>query len=93
MATSESGGDADDMSFDPASRSIYVACGDGAITVVRQTDADHYRKLPDVPTRDGARNSLFVDSLKALFVVLPPAANERTELRVFQVSGRVSAPE
>lgn len=83
IAMSESGGDADDMSFDPAGHRVYVACGDGMITIVQQVDADHYRKLPNVPTRVGARNLLFANDLKTLFVVLPRQGDASAELRSY----------
>ncbi len=40
---------ADVVDFDPGLRRIYVACGSGAISVFQEDDADHYRKLQDVP--------------------------------------------
>jgi len=84
VSTIKSGGDADDMSFDSTGHRIYVACGDGMITTIQQADADHYQKLPDVTTRDGARNSLFVSELKSFFVVLPHQGDKSAELRVYQ---------
>ena len=39
VAGIETGGDADDMSFDPAGKRIYLACGDGVITTIQQLDA------------------------------------------------------
>jgi hypothetical protein len=83
IASTGSGGDADDMSFDPEGHRIYVACGDGKITAVQQVDPDSYRKLEDVPTRDGARNSLFAPELKTLFVVLPHDGGDVAELRAY----------
>jgi YVTN family beta-propeller protein len=41
------GGDV--VKFDPGLRRIYVACYSGAIAVIQQDDADHYRKLEDFP--------------------------------------------
>src|SRR5207302_2934518 len=35
-------GDVDDLSFDAKSRRIYASCGDGAIAVIRQVDANRY---------------------------------------------------
>src|SRR5206468_3818075 len=41
-------GDADDLFRDPATRRIYVSGGEGAISVIEQTDADHYRQVEKV---------------------------------------------
>ena len=50
----------DVIKFDPDLRRIYVACYSGAISVFRQDDADHYRKLEDFKVQH-AVHSLAVD--------------------------------
>jgi DNA-binding beta-propeller fold protein YncE len=84
LASVETGGDADDMSFDPANKRIYIACGDGVITTVREMDADHYRKLPDTPTARGARNSLLAEDLKTLYLAVLARGSTPAELRAYQ---------
>jgi DNA-binding beta-propeller fold protein YncE len=86
VASIETGGDADDMSFDPASKRIYLACGDGVITTIQQVDADQYRKLPDTPTAEGARNSLFAAKLRTLYLAVPRQGNTATQLRGYQAN-------
>ena len=44
-------GGPDVIKFDPGLHRIYVACYSGAISVFRQDDADHYRKLEDFPVQ------------------------------------------
>jgi hypothetical protein len=87
VAALETGGDADDMSFDPAGKRIYLACGDGVITTIEQLDADHYRKLPDTPTPKGARNSLFVPEFKTFYLAVPREAGETAQLRAYRRVG------
>jgi len=60
-------GDADDVFFDTKRHRLTVSCGEGAVDVVQQ-DATGYRSLARVPTRPGARTSLFVPELDRLFV-------------------------
>ena len=60
-------GDADDVFFDAKHHRLTVSCGEGAVDVVQQ-DATGYRPLARVPTRPGARTSLFVPELDRLFV-------------------------
>jgi hypothetical protein len=86
VAQVETGGDADDMSFDAIGKRIYLACGDGVISAIIQADADHYRKLPDVSTVEDARNSLFVPELKTFFLAVPPHQGAATELREYHLS-------
>src|SRR2546421_1019846 len=54
VASVPSGEDADDMSYDPESKRVYIACGEGTVTVIQQDDADHYQRLPDVRTPEGS---------------------------------------
>jgi DNA-binding beta-propeller fold protein YncE len=44
-------GDVDDLSFDAQRKRIYASCGDGAIAVIRQVDADRYEPLRNGPHR------------------------------------------
>jgi hypothetical protein len=60
-------GDADDVFFDAKRHRLYVSCGDGEVDVVQQ-DGTGYQPLARIPTRSGARTSLFVPELDRLFV-------------------------
>src|SRR6185437_14326235 len=42
---------ADVIKFDPGLGRIYVACGSGAISVFKQDDPAHYRKVSDFPVQ------------------------------------------
>ena len=53
-------GGPDVIKFDPGLGRIYVACYSGAISVFREDDADHYRKVEDFPVQH-AVHSLAVD--------------------------------
>ena len=60
-------GDADDVFLDPRRQRLYVSCGAGEVDVL-QSDPGGVRSLARVPTRSGARTSLFVPELDRLFV-------------------------
>jgi hypothetical protein len=64
-------GDTDDVFYDPAARQVYVSGGAGAVSVIRQEDADHYRPTATAPTTDGARTSFFVPQINRLYVAAP----------------------
>jgi YVTN family beta-propeller protein len=51
---------ADVVQFDPGLRRVYVGCSSGAISVFQEDDADHFRKLADVPVQRRV-HSLAVD--------------------------------
>lgn len=73
MANLATCGDADDVFFDAKRRRLYISCGEGAVDVVQQ-DANGYHPLARLPTRPGARTSLFVPELDRLFVAARASA-------------------
>src|ERR1700680_2600403 len=78
-------GEADDLFYDEAHKRIYVTGDEGFISVIAQTDADHYEPMAKLKTRPGARNSLFVPELGRFFVAVPSEGKKEAELLVFQV--------
>ncbi len=54
-------GGGDVVKFDPGLGRIYVACYTGAISVIEMVDANHFRKLADVPAQRKV-HSLAVDT-------------------------------
>jgi DNA-binding beta-propeller fold protein YncE len=77
-------GDADDLFYDRKRQRLYVICGEGAVDVVQQKDADHYERAGEIPTAHGARTGLFVPASDALFVAVPAHAGVPAEIRVFK---------
>jgi hypothetical protein len=64
-------GDVDDISFDSRRKRIYASCGEGAIAVIRQVDADHYESLGTIPTVFRARTSIFNPESGHLYLAIP----------------------
>jgi DNA-binding beta-propeller fold protein YncE len=83
-------GDVDDVSFDAKRGRIYASCGDGAIAVIRQVDADRYEPLATVATVKGARTSVFDPEGGRLFVAVPRRperpAQENPEVWVYRAN-------
>src|SRR6267378_5956103 len=75
----------DGLSFDPATRRIYTTGGEGFVDVTQQLDADHYERVARIPTGPIARTSVFVPSLRRLYVAVPRDKERGAELRVFDV--------
>jgi len=76
--------DTDDLFYDSSNRLLYVSCGKGEIDVISQIDADHYETTKTIPTRPGARTSLFIPELKILCLAIPRRANQPAEIWVFK---------
>jgi DNA-binding beta-propeller fold protein YncE len=71
-------GDVDDLSFDPMRKRIIASCGEGAIAVIRQVDADRYESLGTIATVKRARTSIFNPETGHLYLAVPRIA-ERSD--------------
>jgi hypothetical protein len=85
-ASIEIPGDTDDVFYDAASKRVYAICGEGAIAVLRQDDADHYRPEARLPTAPGARTGLFVPEWRRLFVAVPHRGAQQAEIRAYDAA-------
>jgi DNA-binding beta-propeller fold protein YncE len=72
---------ADDVAFDPALRRIYVTCESGAISVIQEDDANHFRKLEDFPVEPGV-HTLALDVTTQRFYAPEAEENGRPVSRI-----------
>src|SRR5437879_1624831 len=81
--------DTDDLYYDAARKRIYVAGGEGFISVFQQKDADHYQLLAKVPSALGARTAgSFGKGRKAadrFFLAVPARAGRGAEVWIYKV--------
>jgi len=84
VAAVECCGDTDDLFYDAAAKRLYVTGGAGCISVVQQSDPDHYQLLGTLPTAEGARTSLFLPETRTLYVAVPRRPNQRAEIRGYR---------
>jgi DNA-binding beta-propeller fold protein YncE len=75
------GGGADDISFDPATKRIYVSggAGKGSIDVYEEKDADHYRSLGRIASAPGAATGRLIPELGEYVTFVP--AQKKPECR------------
>jgi len=83
IATIPCVGDTDDLFYDAARQQILISGGEGAITLIHQTDPDHYESLGTVKTAPGARTSFFSPDLGALYLAIPHRGNQPAQIRVY----------
>jgi DNA-binding beta-propeller fold protein YncE len=62
--------DMDDLAYNADTKRIY-SIGGGVVSVLEQTDADHYRVLGNVQTGPGAKTAILVPALNRYFVAAP----------------------
>jgi hypothetical protein len=77
----------DDISFDPASKRIYVACGEGAgsIYVYHESGPDTYELLGKIASAPGAATAHLVPELKQYIALAPAQKDAPAEVLVYKV--------
>jgi DNA-binding beta-propeller fold protein YncE len=76
---------ADDIWYDVAAKRVYLSGGGGFITVIKQQNANHYRRIAQVKTVDGARTSCLVTQLNRLYLGVWGRGGQPEELRIYQI--------
>lgn len=84
VAGVECAGDLDDVFYDAERKRIYLTGGEGFLDVVAQRDADHYERVARLPTAPGARTSLWVASLRRLYVAVPHRGSQAAAIQVYE---------
>jgi DNA-binding beta-propeller fold protein YncE len=85
IATLPAGDGVDDMSFDPSTKMIYLACAEGVVSVFRQIDADHYEAVGSVPTGNRGKIGILVPELRRYYVVSSKKGAVPAQLFIFDV--------
>ncbi len=75
--------DADDLYFDTGRKRIYIPGGEGFISVIEQTDPDHYRSIAKIPTTVGARTGLWYEKRDRLYLAVPASSKQGAALWVY----------
>lgn len=85
VAKAPIGKDADDVFFDAQRKRLYVTCGEGKVSIVRQEAPDRYVLEGSVDTAPGARTGLFVTEERTLYVAAPASGASPARLLVYRV--------
>lgn len=75
--------DADDVYYDAERKRIYIPGGEGFISVIQQSDADHYQSVAKIPTTVGARTGLWYGKRDRFYLAVPATSKQRAALWVF----------
>ena len=75
--------DSDDVYYDTGRRRIYVLGGEGFISVIEQTDPDHYRAVAKIPSTVGARTGLWYEKRDRLYLAVPATSKQGAALWVY----------
>jgi DNA-binding beta-propeller fold protein YncE len=80
--------DADDMFYDNDRKYIYISSGEGYIDVIKQNGVDSYELAAKLETSPGARTSLFVPELGALYLAVPEQKDQPAAIWVYEAAGQ-----
>ena len=75
--------DSDDLYFDAERKRIYAPGGEGFISVIQQTDPDHYQPLAKVPSTVGARTGLWYAKRDRFYLAVPASSKQGAALWVY----------
>ena len=75
---------ADDMTWDPTLRRIYIT-GSQGVSIFKQQTKDHYTQVIQMPT-NGGKTSIYVPELKQFYIVHPKTTIDNAGLLVYRVN-------
>jgi DNA-binding beta-propeller fold protein YncE len=79
----------DDLFYDSARKRIYVAGGEGYVSVFQQKDSDHYQLLAKIPSAIGARTAGYFGKgrkgFDVFYVAVPARADHTAEVLIYTV--------
>jgi hypothetical protein len=76
-------GDADDILYDSVSARLYIACREGFIDVIEQSDPNKYERVARIPTAPGARTALWDSIDRHLYLAVPQRGTQPSAIRVY----------
>jgi DNA-binding beta-propeller fold protein YncE len=83
-------GDSDDLYFDPASGKIIVSGGQGAISIFTKAGSGQFRQTRKIPTRNGARTSLLIPSMRIFVVAARAESSNESEIMVYKLNDLIN---
>jgi DNA-binding beta-propeller fold protein YncE len=84
VASVPTAGDMDDLFYDSGRKRIYVAGGEGYLSVVQQVDPDHYIDMGKFATALGTRTGVWYEKRDRLYIAAPPSGTLGARLLVFE---------
>jgi DNA-binding beta-propeller fold protein YncE len=84
VARLRAAGECDDVFFDVSRKRIYVIGAEGVISVIQQTDPDHYELVANVPSSVGIRTGYFFTRRDRFYVGVPAKGTEPAQVWTFE---------
>ncbi len=91
MDSAPSSGGADDLFYDPVTHHAYLIAGSGAVDVF-EVNAGKIRSVGKIATASGAKTGLWVPTRRELFVGIPSAGSQPSQVQVFKEAAAGTQP-
>src|SRR5215203_1031709 len=86
ISTNELVGDIDDIFYYADKQEIIASGGDGSINIFKRENATNFKKVADIPTREGARTSLLIPSLQMFILTERASGGKPATIAVYKIS-------
>jgi DNA-binding beta-propeller fold protein YncE len=78
-------GDVDDIFYYANQEEIIASGGNGSINIFKRGSDKSYKKVADIPTRDGARTSLLIPSLQTFILAKRASGGKAAAIAVYTI--------
>ena len=79
-------GDVDDFYWDESTKQILISGGGGSINIFKQTGSTTYKRVAVIPTRSGARTSLWIPELRLFLLAARADDTKSATLLVYRMA-------
>src|SRR5215203_6988932 len=85
ISTNELVGDIDDIFYYADKQEIIASGGDGSINIFRRENGTIFKKVANIPTREGARTSLLIPSLQMFILAERASGGKPATIAVYKI--------
>ena len=85
VSVNELVGDVDDIFYNADKQTIIASGGGGAINIFKRETVRSYKKVADIPTREGARTSFFIPSSQTFILAQRAGGGKEASLAVYTI--------
>jgi DNA-binding beta-propeller fold protein YncE len=86
VSTNELVGDIDDIFYYADKQEVIASGGDGSINIFKRENGTTFKKIADIPTREGARTSLLIPSLQTFILAERANGGKPATIAVYKIS-------
>jgi len=79
-------GDVDDVFFDEKGQEVFASGGGGSVNIFKRENDHSFKKVASIPTRSGARTSLFIPTLRKLILAERGSGGKSAAIAVYKIN-------